>query len=422
MTEENKNPKIRFKGFTDEWKKQKYSETFTNIPNNTLSRAKLNYNIGLAKNVHYGDILIKFEELLDVAKDEIPFIIDDALVYKFRASKLQNGDVIIADAAEDETVGKCTELVNVGEEIVVSGLHTIPVRPMLFFASGFLGYFMNSSAYHNQLLRLMQGIKVLSISKSAIKDTSIFSPIDTIEQSQIGTYFQNLDKLIYLHQRKYDKLVTIKKAMLTKMFPKNGADVPEIRFKRFTEAWEVGELGDGALKIGDGLHGTPQYVNNGGVYFINGNNLIYGTICINNETKQVSGNEQSKDDKSLNSNTILMSINGTIGNLAWYRGEKVMLGKSVAYITLENYDKTFVYAYLQTSIIHKNFRNKLTGSTIKNLGLKIIRETEVLIPKIKEQKKIGKYFKNLDHLITLHTRELEKIKNIKKACFEKMFA
>ena len=132
--------------------------------------------------------------------------------------RLQNGDVIIADAAEDETVGKCTELINSGEEIVISGLHTIPVRPTLLFASKYLGYFMNSPVFHNQLLRLMQGTKVSSISKSAIKDISIFFPSEKKEQNKIGAYFQNLDNLISLHQKELEKLKNIKKACLEKMF------------------------------------------------------------------------------------------------------------------------------------------------------------------------------------------------------------
>lgn len=211
-------PEIRFPGFTDAWEQRKYSDTFTNIPNNTLARAELNYNSGLAKNIHYGDVLIKFGELLDVEKDEIPYIKDGDLVNKFRSSKLQNGDVIIADAAEDETVGKCTELVNVGGKIVISGLHTIPCRPILSFASGYLGYFMNSSAYHTQLLRLIQGTKVSSISKSALKDTVIFHPFDIVEQKKISELFQQLNNLIALHQRKLNHLKKQKKSLLQQMF------------------------------------------------------------------------------------------------------------------------------------------------------------------------------------------------------------
>lgn len=211
-------PEIRFKGFTEPWEEKKFGNTFMHIANNTLSRAELNYNSGLAKNIHYGDVLIKFGEILDVEKDEVPFISDDNLLNKFQAASLQNGDVIIADAAEDESVGKCTELINVGNEVVISGLHTIPVRPTLFFASKYLGYYLNSPTYHNQLLRLMQGTKVLSISKSAIRNTSITFPSDTKEQVKIGSYFQKLDKLILLQQQELEKLKNIKKACLEKMF------------------------------------------------------------------------------------------------------------------------------------------------------------------------------------------------------------
>lgn len=211
-------PEIRFKGFSEPWRNKSYRDSFVNLPNNTFSRAELNYDSGLSKNIHYGDVLIKFGEILDVEEAEIPYVTDDSLVSNFNLSRLQNGDVIIADAAEDETVGKCTELVNVGEQIIVSGLHTIPIRPISLFATGYLGYFMNSPAYHNQLIRLMQGTKVLSISKTAIQDTAIIYPIDIEEQTKISNYFQSLDNLINLHQRELEKLKNIKRACLEKMF------------------------------------------------------------------------------------------------------------------------------------------------------------------------------------------------------------
>ena len=155
--------------------------------------------------------------------------------------------------------------------------------------------------------------------------------------------------------------------------------VPNLRFQGFTDDWEQRKLGEGTLKIGDGLHGTPKYSTSGNVLFINGNNLINGKVVITSETKRVTSNEQSKDDKELNQNTILMSINGTIGSLAWYRNENLMLGKSVAYIEVSEFDKKFVYAYLQTTKVKFYFISSLTGTTIKNLGLKAIRETPLLI-------------------------------------------
>ncbi|KZL92879.1 restriction endonuclease subunit S [Clostridium magnum] len=211
-------PKLRFAGFTGDWEQRKFSELFTTLQNNALSRAELNSEKGVAMNVHYGDVLIKFRERLDVSKEEVPFIIDDTCVSKYKSSFLNNGDVIIADAAEDETVGKCSEIVGLTTQTVISGLHTIPCRPMQVFASGYLGYYMNSNAYHDQLLPLIQGTKVSSISKSALNDTVIIYPKSKEEQTLIAKYFINLDKLITLHHRKLEKLQNIKKAYLNEMF------------------------------------------------------------------------------------------------------------------------------------------------------------------------------------------------------------
>jgi len=211
-------PKRRFTGFTDEWEQRKFEDVFVTLQNNTLSRAELNSERGIAKNIHYGDILIKYGECLDVSKEEIPFIENEIFILKYKASYLQNGDVIFADAAEDETVGKCSEIVGVDNEILISGLHTIPCRPNQSFGIGYLGYYMNSDAFHNQLLPLIQGTKVSSISKSALQTTTILYPKSEIEQTKIGHYFFQLDNLITHHQHKLDKLQNIKKAYLNEMF------------------------------------------------------------------------------------------------------------------------------------------------------------------------------------------------------------
>ena len=145
--------------------------------------------------------MVKFGEVLDVEKELLPMITDESVVAKYRSSFLQNGDIVIADTAEDETVGKCSEIAGLRGEKVIAGLHTIPYRPLFNFASGYLGYYLNSDAYHRQLLPLMQGIKVTSISKSALQDTEIQYPKSLDEQEQIGTFFRHLDHLITLHQR-----------------------------------------------------------------------------------------------------------------------------------------------------------------------------------------------------------------------------
>lgn len=198
-----KVPEIRFDGFTYDWEQRKLGEVLISLQNNTLSRADLSNERGIAKNVHYGDVLIKFGDVLDVSREQLPMITDEKILDKYKASFLQNGDVIIADTAEDTTVGKCSEIAGLRDEVVLSGLHTIPYRPVEKFATGYLGYYLNSSAYHDQLIPLMQGIKVTSISKSAMQDTDVVYPKSTEEQAMIGSYFQSLDNIITLHQRQH---------------------------------------------------------------------------------------------------------------------------------------------------------------------------------------------------------------------------
>jgi len=163
----------------------------------------LNYESGTIKNVHYGDVLIKFGDYIDASETELPYISDDAKADKFMSSFLQDGDIIIADTAEDDTVGKCTEIQGSKGLKLLSGLHTIACRPKEKYGPMFLGYYINSPAYHNQLKPLMQGIKVTSISKSALQDTDMIMPKSIDEQIKIGEYFSNLDNLITLHRRVY---------------------------------------------------------------------------------------------------------------------------------------------------------------------------------------------------------------------------
>ena len=213
-----KVPRIRFKGFTGDWEQRKLGDVFTSLQNNTLSRADLSDEGGLALDIHYGDILIKYGEFLDVSKERIPYLTNKKTIDKFKKSHLQNGDIVVSDTAEDETVGKCTEINGVTTQIVLSGLHTIPLRPVQRFAKGYFGSYLNSEAYHAQLKPLMQGIKVTSISKRAIQDTTVIYPLDLMEQEKIGQYFLSLDHLITLHQRKLDQLQMMKKFMLQNLF------------------------------------------------------------------------------------------------------------------------------------------------------------------------------------------------------------
>jgi type I restriction enzyme S subunit len=402
-----KVPAIRFKGFYHEWIDKPFHKTFSSVTNNTLSRAELSYSSGTVKNVHYGDVLIKFGELLDAEEDEIPFISNEALASKYKTSKLQDGDVVIADAAEDETVGKCTEITNIGNQIIVSGLHTIPVRPELKFASKYLGYYMNSHAFNNQLLRLMQGTKVLSISKTAIKDTSVVFPSETHEQSQIGSYFQHLDKLISLHQAKVNKLTNLKKAMLEKMFPKQGADVPEIRFKGFAGAWDQKEINAIADRY-DNLRIPITAANRtpGPVPYYGANGIQDYVDGYTHEGEFILIAEDGANDLK---NYPVQYVNGKV----WVNNHAhVLQGKN----------KIANNLFLKYAFSQVNIEPFLVGGGRAKLNAETMMKIEMPVPEsIDEQEKIGTYFQNLDKSITLHQAELEKLTNLKSACLEKMF-
>ncbi len=211
-------PKLRFKGFEGEWEKVSFLSLFDILKNNSLTRAELNGVEGDVICIHYGDVLIKYGDLLDVNNEEVCFISDAKKAnILYSNSPLKEGDVIIADAAEDSTVGKCVELINMSEMKVVAGLHTIPCRPKLKMAAGFIGHYLNSSAYHNQLLPLIQGTKISSISKKTLSLTYLMRPSFS-EQQSIASFFTNLDRQITLQSQRLEKLKQIKAACLDKMF------------------------------------------------------------------------------------------------------------------------------------------------------------------------------------------------------------
>nr|WP_236691656.1 restriction endonuclease subunit S [Bifidobacterium aesculapii] len=210
-------PKIRFAGFADPWEQRKFSDELVFLKNNTLSRAELSPDSGSFFDVHYGDVLIKYGSVLSLDSVDLPRIANDDVATKLACDLLQEGDIVIADTAEDSTAGRCAELRNLGDKQVFSGLHTMPCRPLREYAPGFLGHYLNAPAFHNQLVPLMQGIKVIAVSKAAMADTIVCVPA-VEEQAKISGVFSRLDDLITLHQRKLELLRNIKKSLLDKMF------------------------------------------------------------------------------------------------------------------------------------------------------------------------------------------------------------
>ena len=200
-------PEIRFKEFTDAWEQRKLGKVLDfSLKTNSLSRSMLNYEDGELKNIHYGDILMNYGPILNFKTETIPYITEEK-IEDFTSQLLMDGDVVFADAAEDESVGKAIEINGLEEQYLVAGLHTIVGRPVMKFAERFLGYYINSNSYHNQLLPLMQGTKVSSISKSTLQKTLIVYPKASNEQLKIGEVFNCLDNSITLHQRRSSRII-----------------------------------------------------------------------------------------------------------------------------------------------------------------------------------------------------------------------
>ena len=423
--EKSKKPKIRFKGFTDDWEQREFVEIFDcTIPNNTLSRSELSYDEGSILNVHYGDILIKYGSVLDAHKFEIPRV-PNKKIEDFRGSLLRPGDIVIADTAEDETTGKACEIGSLFGNSIVAGLHTMVARPNIEIASGYLGYYLNSNAYHCQLLPMMQGIKVLSLSRANVKKTALKSPKSTKEQKLIANYFIQLDELITLHQRKLAKLINVKKSMLEKMFPKQGSTVPEIRFSGFTNDWEQRELGD----IGQtytGLSGkTKDDFGHGQAQFVTYMNVFSNPISnpkmnepIEVDSKQ---NEVEVGDVFFTTSSETPKEVGMTSVLIEKQGKMYLNSFCFGYRLYEKYDNYYLAYMLRSNSFRERIIMLAQGISRYNISKNKVMEIDVFIPSYKEQIQIGKYFRDLDNLITLHQCELEKLQNIKKSMLEKMF-
>lgn len=401
-------PALRLEGFSDPWEQRKLGDCFAFLQNNTLSRAELNGEGGVARNLHYGDILVKFGDCLANEVEELPYVSDAGIADKYAASFLLAGDIVFADTAEDEAAGKCIELLKLPSEPVVSGLHTIPARPKFSFGGGFLGHYLNSRSFHDQLLPLMQGIKVIAVSKAALQDTRIVFP-SMEEQEAIGGMLCKLDSLIALHQRKHEKLKTVKQSLLEKMFPKEGEDVPEIRFEGFTDPWEQRKLGEicEGLSYGVGAAAVP----------FDGATRYLRITDIDDETHQFLEDDLSSPDPSfslsdtdyLRPGEIVFARTGaSVGKTYLNRddaGDIVFAGFLIRAVLQEGNNPEFVYQ--QTlSESYKNYV-AITSQRSGQPGVNAQEYSEWIlwICDKDEQARIGALFQKFDLLIALHQRE-----------------
>ena len=263
---------------------------------------------------------------------------------------------------------------------------------------------------------------LLNITPADYFETVLTVPSDVKEQHQIGSFFAKLDTLITLHQRKYDKLTKVKKAMLEKMFPENGSPYPEIRFKGFTDAWEQHKLGEFADIVGGGTPSTSNFEYwDGDIDWYAPAEIADQIFVSSSERKITQQGYDNSSAKMLPVGTVLFTSRAGIGKTAILRKEGCTnQGFQSIVPHINELDSYFIFS--RSEEMKRYGETVGAGSTFVEVSGKQMANMELMMPTtMEEQVTIGSFFRNLDSIITLHQRKLEKLKNIKKACLEKMF-
>lgn len=373
-----------------DWEIIKFDKAFTFYPTNTLSRDML-CEEGSVYNIHYGDVLIKYCSVLDAERESIPAIKNSD---NFKpVYTIKNGDIIIADTAEDETVGKVCEVQNVGTKNIVSGLHTMWVRPIEdTFSASYLGYAMNGSVYHDQLIPFIQGTKVSSISKAAIENTYILLPPPQ-EQHRIASALTDIDELI----SSLDKLIAKKKDI------KQGAMqqllTGKVRLKGFAEPWVEKKLGDCAITTSGGTPSrsmTEFY--KGNINWFTTGELSDGYLYESNE-KITQEALDSSSAKIVPANTLLMAMYGaTIGKLGILQIPSATNQACCAILCKYIETKFLFYILLhnRSSIIEQG-----CGAGQPNISQEIVKELHFYVPSsLAEQRAIATILTDMDNELT----------------------
>lgn len=313
---------------------------------------------------------------------------------------------------------------------LVAGLHTIPCRVKKGdFAPGWLGYYMNSDLFHNQILPYITGIKVSSISKGAISETLILvPPFD--EQEKIVQSLNKIQLLMTAETKVVNKIKLVKNGCLSKMFPQKDDTVPEMRLPGFTEAWEQRKLGElvkeGILEAPlDGNHGekhptSDEYVDSG-IPFLMASDIHNGEVNIYS-CKHITKERAERLDKGFARNgDVLLTHKATIGETAILSNlmtEYAMLTPQVTYYRIKNEERLnreYLYSFFNSLDFQTELKTKAAQSTRPYIGITAQQNLKIILPaEIDEQRKIGLYFRNLDHLITLYQCKCDKYSNIKK--------
>ena len=397
MTKKSDAPAIRFKGFSDAWEQRKVGDLL--IERN--QQAPMSDEYPLMAFIANEGVAPKGERY-----DRSALVTDTVnKLYK----KTEKGDFIYSsNNLETGSIG-----LNKYGKACISPVYSI-FEPTGIADSDFLGRRLVRKDFINAMVKWRQGVIYGQWRIHESDFLKIEIPVPSVEeQRKIGAYLDQLDNLITLHQRKFEKLTNVKKSMLEKMFPQNGSSYPEIRFKGFTDPWEqrkLSELTSMHARIGWQNLRTSEFLDSGNYMLITGTDFNDGAI--NFSTCHYVERERYEQDRNIqiHNGSILITKDGTLGKVAYVQGLSMpaTLNAGVFNVQIKdanNVDEKYLFQYLKAPFLMDYVDKKATGGTIKHLNQSILVDFPVILPQRSEQTLIGAFFQQLDNLITLHQRK-----------------
>lgn len=394
----------------EDWEVKSFSQIFDMYPNNTYPRDCMNDSRGVVRNIHYGDVLIKYPTIVDVEKCAIPYLNEGV---KIKLQKLvQSGDIIIADTAEDETVGKCVEIKNVGDNKIAAGLHTFFCRPTAPFAAGWLGYYINSTNYHNQLIPYITGIKVSSISRTSIQETKLLVP-PIAEQRAIAEALSDVDGLIAALDKKIAKKRLLKQGAMQQLL------TGKKRLPGFTDEWvnvQIKQLG----KWSKGQPFSKDKINRDGknpcIHY--GELFSYGEVI-----ETIKSNTDIKPYVKSSGKDVLFPASDVtpigLGRCSALNVKNVLLGGDI--IILELTKDCPAYISYVVNLNKQQIIDRVTGTTVKHINSNLLGEIKINISTdIKEQQAIATILSDMDKEIADLEAQRDKYRLLKSGMMQKL--
>ena len=411
-------PNLRFNNFNDKWQEHVLGDIFEFYTTNSFSRDFLDNDNGSVKNIHYGDIHMKFPTILDVKNNGIPYVKETVDLSKISIEAYcKNGDVVIADASEDyNDIGKAIELKNVGEEKLLAGLHTILARDSKqVMVNGFRGYLMSSPNVRKQIKVYAAGAKVLGISKANISKVNLLIP-SSIEQEKIASLFSLIDKKIELQTEKVEELKNYKKGIMQKIFSQ------ELRFKdedgnEYPE-WEERKLGN--------LINEYEYKTDSNNKYPILSSTLNGIVLQSNYFSKQTASVDTTGYKIVPRGYFTYRSMSDTGVFRFNMQEVVDFGiVSPAYPVFASSDKInskFLELVLNHSPgVKRQLLITKEGGTRYALGFKKLKQIQVMIPCKLEQEKIAILIRNLDSKVNKEEQKLVALIDYKKGLLQQMF-